>query len=43
MTSVMHMASRMYRKLQRRTQPAINKFKNFYTHNRVQLQYFLPP
>jgi len=33
MTGVMHTAGRIYRKRQRRTRPAVNKFENFYTHN----------
>jgi len=40
MTGVMHTAGRMYRKRQRRTRPAVNKFENFYTHGRIRLQYF---
>jgi len=40
MTGVMHMASHMYRKRQLRTRPAVNKFKNFCTYDRVRLQYF---
>jgi len=36
----MHTASRMYRKGQRRTRPAVNKLENFYAHGQVRLQYF---
>jgi len=35
MTGVIHTAGCMYRKQQRRTRLAVNKFENFYTHGRA--------